>query len=179
MRAPSRPIPRCCLRAVCRARQSSPARWRSVKLASRSVCGMRFTTKARVLGGRGVGRRVRRCGGVLSDRSAYGYRRRRTGRFPSGTGHLCRCNGRKRRTAIQRPVNGGGNGRRLRSAGCHAIQTPSVLRQQCRTAMQGSILSAPRANAARSCSLNVKCWSTPSQAARQRGSMSCVPEVRS
>ncbi len=56
--------------------------------------------------------------------SAYGYRRRRTGRFPSGTGHLCRCNGRKRRAAIQHPVDGGGNGRRLRSAGCPAIQTP-------------------------------------------------------
>ena len=80
--------------------------------------------KARVLGGRGVGRRVRRCSGVLSDESAYGYRRRRTGRFPSGTGHLCRCNGRKRRAAIQRPVDGGRNGRRLRSAGCPAIQTP-------------------------------------------------------
>lgn len=77
--------------------------------------------KARVLGGRGVGRRVRRCGGMLSNESAHRHRRRRTGRFPSGTGHLCRCNGRKRRAAIQRPVDGGGNGRRLRSAGCHAI----------------------------------------------------------
>lgn len=80
--------------------------------------------KARVLGGRGVGRRVRRCGGVLSDESAHRHRRRRTGRFPSGTGHLCRCNGRKRRAAIQRPVDGGGNRRRLCSARHPAIQTP-------------------------------------------------------
>ncbi len=80
--------------------------------------------KARVLGGRGVGRRVRRCSGVLFDKSAYGYRRRRTGRFPPGTGHLCRCNGRKQCAAIQRPVDDRGNRRRLRSAGCPAIQTP-------------------------------------------------------
>ena len=47
-----------------------------------------------------------------------------TGRFLSGTGHLCRCNGRKRRAAIQRPVDGGGNRRRLCSARHPAIQTP-------------------------------------------------------
>ena len=60
--------------------------------------------KARVLDRRSVSHRVHRCGGVLSDESAHRHRRRRTGRCPSGTGHLCRCNGRKRRAAIQRPV---------------------------------------------------------------------------